>query len=296
MARYVAVLAILLGWAGPAGAFTVRMNVPPKNPAEAFAKAPRWTANAGAFVSTGQRGLGGGLEFSVSKQFCRALRFVDGTTCADIHAAIVEAGRKWGARNPAIRLVDVTGKVLAERLVDNPDVPVGGAEIDFFAVTREQMLNEVPTGEPVALSQPRIVRKPPRSTDGQVLMESEGTVVKADVLFATDACYYLKTPTVPGVCVDFGGVLVHELGHVLGLAHPDTNPNRNYDSDDDPQTPVTIDCHAPADGLKVSPHVGKTVVMTSTGNDRSNWTHGPTDDDLAGIDFLYPYCAPDGVN
>ncbi|MCF6329176.1 MAG: peptidase M10A and M12B matrixin and adamalysin, partial [Henriciella sp.] len=53
-------------------------------------RSPRWGLTSGSMVNTGERGLGGGLEFAIDASVC-TMTFIDGADCSSIHVAIDEA-------------------------------------------------------------------------------------------------------------------------------------------------------------------------------------------------------------
>jgi hypothetical protein len=87
-------------------------------------------------------------------------------------------------------------------------------------------------------------------------------------------------------------LLMHEIGHGLGLAHPNTYNSfcRNYDTDDDPLNPMVLDPRDPFAALMYSENRDAQAIMS---NDRTEL--GPfifyTElqyDDRGGRDALYP--------
>jgi len=278
--------------AGSAYSFVViEGEARPEDPLAALAQAPRWQANTESFVASGERGLGGGLEFSVDAKFCDALDFDDDPSCEQIHAAIAEAGRKWSAGHPLIRFVDVTEAVATAESAGFESNFGRGAEIDFFARRREG--TDFFADGASAVTHQSINYLKPRSTSGATLWDSAGTIAEADIYFSADKCYYLQILAPNRDCVHFGSLLMHELGHVLGLDHPEEFTAWNVDSDGDPKTLVDIDCRDPRAGLRHSENYERDAVAVSEVNGDRNWRIGPTVDDLAGRDFLYPFCAED---
>jgi hypothetical protein len=130
----------------PANAFVVVLpGDAPRDPVEALDYSPRWHANETSLVDDGERGLGGGLEFSIDDSFCELLNFIDdpalfqeNSVCEILHGIILESAAKWSGDNQTLRLVDVTDVVSAERDRDT-DGFGHGAELDFFAVERREM-------------------------------------------------------------------------------------------------------------------------------------------------------------
>jgi hypothetical protein len=252
--------------------------------------AARWDMGTGSLRETGERGLGGGLEYAVDDSVCAELRFADEADCAAIKAQIDEALRRWGVGHPAIAFTDVTGAI-------TPKLPpaVGGwsgvgAEIDFFAAPGADLVRD--HGEAVAADTRRtyLFAPAPRDPEGRVLADARGRITAADVRFNADVCFHLDPDADAPGCVHFGSVVMHEIAHVLGLDHPDERPDRNLDDDADPAGPMALDCAAPAAQLRVSPSTERYAVANGRWTGAGYWTRGLTYDDLAGRNALYPHC------
>ena len=118
-ARYLASLvAAVLLTGSPAKAFVINTNASPETDAlEAAKTAAVWSANMRSLLESGERGLGGGLEYSVDPSVCTELNFVDDSSCEDIRALIAAAGAMWSLGNPNISFVDVTD-ILRQRAAE----------------------------------------------------------------------------------------------------------------------------------------------------------------------------------
>lgn len=250
--------------------------------------ADRWSNIPGSLVEDGVRGLGGGIEYAIADDFCFQIiqTLIDETkpTCEQIKEIIQRAFDKWAVGHPILKFVDVTGKIKPELPPAGRDPARGyGAEIDLF-------VQPAP-----GLAVPAMARwftrqfSPPMGTNGRELPGN--TITNADIIFNM-WCFFID-PALLGQrlrglrCAHFETVLMHEIGHTLGLHHPDQFPLRNYDSDDDPTNEIPIDCEEPAKGLKLSPKIDPKAIMAG----------GPaearaelTNDDIGGRNFLYPIC------
>lgn len=92
----------------------------------------------------------------------------------------------------------------------------------------------------------------------------------------------------------FQRLLMHEIGHLLALGHPNDLVGDGIDSDDDPLSPVVVDpCDVEA-GLRFSFFFDRDAVMSNAPTLAGILVTAPRPDDAAGRDVLYPV-APPGV-
>jgi hypothetical protein len=255
-----------------------------------LAIAPRWAATEGSLVETGQRGLGGGLEYAVDDSVCDALAFVDGSDCPAIMAAIAEVGQAWADGHPTLRFVDVTGTLA-------PDFPLAamgrsgqGAEIDIYASTPTRFPPfQAPYVNGYTIFYAREAGDVPLTNDTAARLD--GAIQSADIRINTARCYYLKADAGTADCIHFPSLLMHEYGHALGIAHPEERPLDNLDSDSTPGNEIVINCKNPTEGLVVSEQIDAAAV--AIGQDvwgPGRWIRGLTWDDVAARDALYPHC------
>jgi len=255
-----------------------------------LAIAPRWAATDASLVETGQRGLGGGIEYVVDDSVCEALEFVDGSDCPAIKAAIAQVGQAWADGHPALSFVDVTGTL-------EPDFPLAamgrsgqGAEIDIYASTPTRF---PPFQAPYVNGYTIFYAR----EAGEVALTNntssrlDGAIQSADIRINTARCYYLRAEAGTADCIHFPSLLMHEYGHALGIAHPEERPLDNLDSDTTPGNEIVINCKNPTEGLIVSEQVEAAAV--AIGQDvwgPGRWQRGLTWDDVAARDALYPHC------
>lgn len=257
-------------------------------------RAPRWALSSGRYLETGQRGLGGGLEYAVDNSVCR-LRFIDGATCGDVLAEIDAALDVWASGHPFLAFENVSNRVEPTYPLAR-DRPRGlGAEIDFFAANARQF---VPFRTPNTTGYTIFTETFEQNltlTNGQVL-PSVRAIDSADVRFNAARCYYIDTTMARDECVHFPSLALHEIGHALGIGHPDENPRFNLDNDSNPANAVALDCRNPSNGLKVSlTYKGAAVMIGQNVQGPGRWRRGLTYDDVAARDALYPYCGGEPV-
>lgn len=250
-------------------------------------RAPRWGLTSASLVETGERGLGGGIEYAIDASVCE-LRFIDGATCPQIRASIRAALEAWSEGHPVLAFVDVSDRV-------TPSLPLGpgrqGAEIDVFGVGADRFApfaNRQLTGYTIFYERPQSALV---LTNGQIA-KGAGRIESADIRLNAERCFYLDPAKGRPACVHFPSVVLHEAGHALGLGHPEEDAALNLDRDGDPGNALVIDCRNPAAGLSVSPRYdAASVLIGQDVQGPGRWLRGLSWDDVAGRDALYPHCA-----
>jgi hypothetical protein len=262
----------------------------PDDPTDDVQSVSRWNNIPGSLVDNGVRGLGGGIEYSVSPDFCATLipQFIDEPkpACDDLRVSIRRAFDRWSQGHPVLRFTDVSDRIQPELPPTGERVPWNGfgAEIDFLALTGEQF----PPVRPFAAYSTTWYRfEDPVATNGQTLKGS--TTTSVDVVFKSTACFYAANGLSSG-CNHFESLVLHEIGHALSLDHPNEFPRRNFDTDDDPANRTEIACADPGQGLRLSPNIDTQAVMNSSMGRALQVRLELTPDDIAGRDFFYPIC------
>ena len=275
----------------PGAAFVVEGPKEPATSAEThLASAARWSVTSGAMIATGERGLGGGLEYAIHPSLCQ-MSFIDGASCAARKAALSAALDEWASGHPAIRFVDVTDRVRPAYPRRSSDDRFAGAEIDFFATNRRQFRafnDRAVNGYTVFYDTPVSALA---LTNGTYASVPISRIEGADVHFNREACYYIDIAKRRDTCVHFPSLVLHEISHTLGIGHPEDRVHLNLDNDLTPGNEIPIDCRAPGRGLKVNPNYdGAALAHGLDVQGPGRWRRGLTWDDAAARDALYPHC------
>lgn len=256
----------------------------PVDPTQPITTSPRWSA--GVHASTGTAGLHDGISVAVAPDTAETLlTAVLGTytpeDVADTEDAIVAAFAGW--ENP----------VLAFRVTfDGPAVrgDTAGAEIDLFAVPgSDPAFVPIPTAFGVTylawLSEPSRLL-----TNGTTL--GGLTIHGADIFLNLDNLLAIS-PVFPDHADKkraLQRLLMHEIGHAIGLHHPNEFTGVNLDTDADPLNVMPIDPANPFAALIPSSNIDRDPIMTN----RPMTIPGALlftelrNDDRGGRDVLYP--------
>lgn len=231
------------------------------------------------------RGLHDGLSVGVSPGFAAAFGFGGASGESDVRAMVLSAFAAW--ESPVLRFP------ITFDAATNPSVRSTGYEIELHAIAADDPLF-VPGAFFGAARWSWVQRADRMLTNGAL---SPGAAVRGgDVMLAPErialaANALSLTPSQRLALMQ--RILMHEVGHVLGLGHPNEHPEAFLDSDDDPLTPVIVDPLDPYAGLHVSPNVDLDAVMSNApATLEAGFFTSLRPDDLAGRDVLYPVPEP----
>lgn len=286
------ILVINISTAGTAGGFTLNKgltNETPLDRSDDLLDAARWTDAPFPYVGFGVRGLGGGIEYSISQDFCTKLipQFIDDPSCEDIRLMVQRAFDVWAQDNPKLSFKDVSNQVVAELPPAWAAEPWQGfgAEIDLLALDPDQLAEIKDVG---GWTKIWYLFADPQGTNGRLLPGN--TITSADIVINSQASFYSDPERAVSGSNDFTALLLHEIGHTFGIGHSNPEGDGNFDSDYDPSNPMPIDCESPQKGLGLSPIADLQSVMNPDLQEHRNHSTSLSEDESAALRFLYPVC------
>jgi hypothetical protein len=274
-------IVLFLALASPAAGFSVLYGGV-EDPQQALADAARWAPSTG---------LSDGIQVGVEPGFAAELGATNATEEALVDQAVIDAITAW--ESPALTF-DVTLEAAGVE-----EGSLVGFEIDLFAVpgTHPRFAGTGLFG----LATPFVAFDPNRTlTNGQLL--------PGNAIFSADVYINVTNATTAAALLDLTPeqqlaaltrLVMHEVGHAIGLGHP--NVQVNYDTDLDPTNPMPIDPNDPFAALILSPIWNQGAVMSSQpcgpvlGACAALFFTSPTNDDVGGRDALYPVLPEPGI-
>jgi hypothetical protein len=279
--------ALSVGVSQRAVAFSLLPDQASGNPINDLQVAARWSAEPDPF-GTGT-GLHNGIQVAVAADFAQTFGVTTPEDTSLLQDRIRAAFAAW--ETPELHF-DID---FDQGAIEGTSV---GFEIDVFAV---------PATHPVFAGTNFFGYTLVQWQNAPARLLSNGTrfaglvITGADVYLNVTSIVALSELLAPDRRADaVQRLLMHEIGHALGLGHPNTytDINTNFDTDLDPLDPMPVDPRDPFTLLLISPNRNARAIMS---NDRLRLGLGLfftvlQNDDRGGRDTLYPqaqFCADD---
>jgi hypothetical protein len=271
-------VALVLCLPGAASAFALFPEYAGGTVAETLSQAARWSSLTG---------LSDGIQVGIAPGVGAALA-VSGDELADVEDAIVQGILAW--ESPALQL-DVT--LDASGTAEGADA---GFEIDVFAVGSDHPLFVANPDAFTGLAVPAVDWFADRPFTNGASAPGYG-ITGADVYFNVDSFQFLAILGDQRLDV-LTRVAIHELGHALGLGHP--NQFTNYDTNTNPLDEMPIDPSDPFASVIVSPYFDQAAIMSNEPCGPSPTAPCPAvfftqlgPDERGGLAVLYPVALPE---
>lgn len=249
---------------------------------EVLERASRWSAEPDPFGFG--TGLHDGIQVAVDPDFAGDLGVVTAEELALLEGAVTGA---FGAWENGVLSFDV----ILDGPAEEGTSPGQGFEIDVFAVPEAHPVFQFNDFFGVAYVEDRLA-------DDRLLTNGERVdgwvTIGADIYINIDMVLALGSVLTPErQAMALQRLLMHEIGHTIGLGHPNDENLDNWDLDTDPRNPMPIDPLNPFAEIRYSPNRDTAAIM-SNGPDPLGalFFNELQPDDRGGRDLLYPVPEP----
>ena len=268
---FVFTVVFLLTHGAPASAFTYFFGFP--------GSSARWADGYG---------LEGGIDVAVEAGFESSVGATNDAEKLLVRQAVVNAFSAW--ENPALQF----NIAFDQSVTVDPNT---GAEIDLMALPASNAV--WPAGLIFGLAQFDFPYRVRTLTNGQAV--NGYTIERGDIYLHIEAIAYVSSllPDDTARLAALTRLMMHEVGHIIGLAH--TNYTVNYDTDTDPNNPMILDPADPHSNLMLTRVAPTDAIMNPRPcglefvNCPPTFYTGLTNDDIGGRDALYPVVPEPGT-
>jgi hypothetical protein len=224
-------------------------------------------------------GLSDGIQVAVMPGFAEAMGATNAAEVTLIEGAVMRAFGAWENSGLHFQVTFDGGAV------ESPNL---GFEFDLFAVhdSHPAFVNNPAFGT-TALVDSLFGSRP--LTNGQVFSGYGITGVDVYVNIDRTAQFASTFMLTQQQAIDsLQRLLMHEIGHGIGMGHSNVYPDRNFDSDNNPFNRMPIDGANPFANLLVSGSLDTNAIMSNMAQGTALLATSLSNDDRGGRDFLYP--------
>ncbi len=233
--------------------------------------APRWST-----LPIAGRGLHDGIQVGIAPGLAEAFGASTAPEIASFEQAVSDAFGAWESPSLGFDLTFDAATTLGSGT---------GLEIDVLAV---------PFDDPNLNGFDGFATFTP-SPQPLVGLTNGTTIANGFAIFGADIFLSIEAVTSFGAnAVDYLlRLLMHEVGHAIGLEHANEFSFANFDQDGDPTNEMPIDPLDPTAGLMLSAAFDPDAIMSTPFSGASLFATALAFDDAAGRDVLYPLAVPE---